>query len=76
MNEPMSLPARICWRLDARQGVLLVAEMVGTLLFVIGCVAFYVPTQYTAGVTLFLIGSILMLVSVTGRAFLTYGPSQ
>jgi hypothetical protein len=56
--------------------VLLAAELAGTLLFVIGCLAFYVPSHYTAGVSLFLVGSILMLVSVAGRAFLTYGPSQ
>ena len=76
MNEPMSLPARLCWRLDARQGVLLAAELAGTFLFVVGCIAFYAPSQYTAGVSLFLVGSILMLVSVAGRAFLLYGPSR
>jgi hypothetical protein len=76
MNEPMSLSARICWRLDARQGALLAAELAGIVLFVIGCLAFYSPSQYTAGVSLFLVGSILMLVSVAGRAFLMYGPSR
>ena len=54
----------------------MVAELVGTLLFVIGCIAFYVPSQHTAGVSLFLVGSLLMLFSVAGRAFLVYGPSQ
>jgi drug/metabolite transporter (DMT)-like permease len=72
----LSLPARLCWRLHAKQEVLLIAELVGTLLFVIGCVAFYAPSQYTAGVSLFLVGSLLMLFSVAGRAFLLYGPSR
>jgi YrhK-like protein len=76
MNESLRLPARLCWRLHARQGALLGAELVGTLLFVIGCIAFYMPSQYTAGVSLFLLGSVLMLFSVAGRAFLLYGPSR
>jgi hypothetical protein len=76
MNESLRLTARLCWRLQARQGVLLAAELAGTLLFVIGCIVFYLPSQYTAGVSLFLVGSLLMLVSVAGRAFLQYGPSR
>jgi len=76
MNDSLHLTARLCWRLHARQGVLLAAELAGTFLFVIGCIVFYVPSQYTAGVSLFLVGSLLMLVSVAGRAFLQYGPSR
>ena len=68
--------ARLCWALHARQGVLLALDLGGALLFVFGCVLFYMPTQYTVGVTFFLVGSLLMLVSVTGRAFLRYGPSR
>lgn len=48
----------------------------GAALFVLGKVTFYVPSQYTTGVTLFLLGSVLMLVSVAGRALLRYGPSK
>jgi len=68
--------ARLCWTLHAKQGVLLVLDLGGALLFVVGCVVFYTPSQYAVGVTFFLVGSLLMLVSVAGRAFLRYGPSR
>lgn len=76
MVADLRLSARLCWALHARQGVLLAADLGGALLFVVGCVAFYLPSQYTTGVTLFLLGSVLMLVSVAGRALLRYGPSE
>jgi len=76
MATPIRLSARLCWRLHARQGLLLAFDFVGAVLFVIGCVTFYAPSRYTAGVTLFLVGSLLMLFSVAGRALLRYGPSR
>lgn len=76
MAADIRLSARLCWAVHARQGLLVAADLGGALLFVVGCVAFYVPSQYTTGVTLFLLGSILMLASVAGRALLRYGPSQ
>ncbi len=33
------------------------------VLFILGCLAFYIDSLYHAGVTLFLAGSLLMLVS-------------
>ena len=76
MDAPIRLSARLCWALDAKPGVLLALDFVGALLFVVGCVAFYAPSQYTIGVSLFLLGSVLMLASVAGRALLRYGPSR
>lgn len=51
-------------------------ELGSALLFVGGCVAFYAPSRQSAGVTLFLLGSLLMLASVVGRLVLKYGPSE
>ncbi|HEX6299866.1 MAG TPA: YrhK family protein [Acidimicrobiia bacterium] len=51
-------------------------DLGGALLFVVGCFTFYEPTQYTLGVTFFLFGSVLMLMSVAGRALLEHGPSE
>lgn len=76
MAAPVRLSARLCWALDAKPGVLLTVDFSGAVLFVMGCVTFYVPSQFTTGVTLFLLGSVLMLVSVAGRALLRYGPSR
>lgn len=76
MGARIRLTARLCWALYARQSVLLALEFGGALLFVVGCVAFYTPSLYTIGVTLFLFGSVLMLASVAGRALLQYGPSE
>lgn len=72
----MRLTARLCWSLDERPWVLLALDAAGALVFVLGCVAFYFPAQYFAGVTLFLFGSLLMLASAGGRAMLRYGPSE
>lgn len=71
----MRLSARLCWALDARPWLLLAADSVGAGLFVIGCAFFYVPAGYVTGVTLFLVGSVLMLMTALGRALLRYGPS-
>lgn len=76
MAHSMRLTARLCWALDARQWLLLAADAAGGGLFVVGCVAFYAPSQYVTGVTLFLLGSLLMLVSTVGRALVQYGPAE
>lgn len=76
MHNPMRPAARFCWALHARQQALTVLDVSGALLFVLGCLAFYNPSNYTVGVTLFLVGSVLMLASTTGRAFVQYGPSE
>lgn len=72
----MRLTARLCWSLDARPWLLLVLDAAGASVFVLGCIAFYFPTQYVAGVTLFLVGSLFMLASVGARAMSRYGPSE
>lgn len=72
----MRLTARMCWALDGRPGVLIAMDLVGAALFVAGCVVFYFPARYATGVTLFLLGSVLMLIAASGRAFLIYGPSE
>lgn len=72
----MSPVARLCWSPDARPWLLLAFDAFGATLFVGGSVAFYFPDQYISDVTLFLIGSSLMLISVLGRALLRYGPSN
>lgn len=76
MTAPVRFPARLCWALHSKPGMFLALDFAGALLFVIGCVAFYVPSQYTTGVTLFLLGSVLMLMSVGGRALVRFGPSR
>lgn len=76
MEPNVRLLARLCWTVHARRELIVGADLGGAFLFVLGCIAFYVPSQYTTGVTLFLLGSILMLVSVAGRALLQYGPSE
>jgi hypothetical protein len=76
VGAPMRPLARLCWVLHARRRLLIALDLGGALLFVIGCVAFYLPPQNTLAVTFFLIGSVLMLMSATGRALLEYGPSE
>lgn len=62
--------------MDARPWVLMAADVVAALLFVLGCFVFFVPAWYTQGVSLFLAGSLLMLVATLGRVFVRYGPSS
>jgi YrhK-like protein len=71
----LSLLARLCWALDAHRWLLSVANVVAALLFVAGCIAFYVPVWYIGSVTLFLLGSVLFLVTAVGHALLEHGPS-
>ena len=76
MDSSLRLAARLCWAIHARQKVLIWFDIAGALLFVIGCLVFYSPAHYQMGVTMFLLGSVLMLVSIAGRALAQYGPSQ
>ncbi len=71
----LSLLARLCWALDARRWLLSLGNVVAALLFVAGCIAFYVPVWYVGSVTLFLLGSVLFLVTAVGHALLEHGPS-
>jgi len=52
-----------------------VSNVLAAALFVIGCVGFYSPAWYVSSVTLFLMGSILFLLSALGRALVEFGPS-
>lgn len=76
VDRSVRLSARLCWSLDARPWALLWVDATAALLFVFGCVAFYFPTHYSTGVTLFLIGSLLMLIAVLGRMLVRYGPAR
>jgi cytochrome c oxidase assembly factor CtaG len=67
--------ARLCWALEARRWLLSLGNVVAALLFVAGCIAFYVPVWSVASVTLFLLGSLLFLVAALGHALLEHGPS-
>jgi hypothetical protein len=50
-------------------------NVVAAVLFVSGCVGFYLPTWYVGSVTLFLLGSLLFLLSALGHALVEHGPS-
>jgi YrhK-like protein len=71
----LSLLARLCWALDGRRWMLSVCNVVAAALFVVGCVGFYVPVWYVGSVTLFLVGSVLFLLSALGHALVEHGPS-
>ena len=45
-------------------------------LFVVGCIGFYWPTLAAGSVTLFLLGSLLFLVSALGSALLDHRPGH
>lgn len=48
----------------------------GAVLFIFGCIAFYFDALYRLGVTLFLFGSLCMLVQALGNAVLKHGASS
>jgi YrhK-like protein len=73
--EQLSLLARLCWALDARRWLLSLSNVVAAALFVIGCIGFYMPMWYLGSVTLFLVGSLLFLLSALGHALVEHGPS-
>ena len=73
--EASSRLTRLGGRLDARRSIVALANVVAAALFVAGCVGFYWPGFYTAAVTMFLIGSVLFLLSALSSALLDHGPS-
>ena len=66
----MSLPARLCWYLDAHRWSLAAMNIAAAALFVVGCVGFFWPSLYVGSVTLFLLGSLLFLAAALGAALL------
>jgi YrhK-like protein len=71
----LSILARLCWALEARRWLLSLGNVIAATLFVIGCVGFYIPMWYVGSVTLFLVGSLLFLLSALGHALVEHGPS-
>jgi hypothetical protein len=59
-------------RLDGRRRLLAASNILAAALFVVGCVTFYWPTLAVGSVTLFLLGSVLFLVSALGSAVLDH----
>jgi hypothetical protein len=74
-SSRLSTLARLCWALDARRWLLSLGNVVAAMLFVVGCVSFYVPVWYVGSVTLFLVGSRVFLLGALGHALLAHGPS-
>ena len=64
--------ARLARGLEAHRWLLAASNVLAAALFVVGCVAFYWPTLAAGGVTLFLLGSLLFLVSAVGSAVLDH----
>ena len=63
---------RLAAGLEARRGLLAVSNILAAALFVAGCIGFYWPTLTAGSVTLFLLGSLLFLVSALGSALLDH----
>lgn len=61
--------------LDANRWVISLSNILAAALFVGGCVGFFWPGLYIMSVTLFLIGSLLFLLSAIVTALLEHGPS-
>ena len=55
--------------------MLAVINIAAATCFVIGCVGFYWAALYVPSVTLFLIGSLLFLLSASATALVEHGPS-
>ena len=55
-------------RSERHDWVVSVSHILSGLAFVAGCIAFYVPEWYDTGVTLFLIGSIFMVIAAALEA--------
>jgi apolipoprotein N-acyltransferase len=75
MVHSMSRPARLCWYLDAHRWTLAAMNIAAAALFVVGCVGFFWPSLYLGSVILFLLGSLLFLLTALGAALLEHGPS-
>jgi len=68
--------ARLVRGLEAHRWLLAASNVLAAALFVLGCIAFYWPTLAAGAVTLFLLGSVLFLVSALGSALLDHRPGQ
>jgi hypothetical protein len=68
--------ARLCSVIDARRWVLAVINVAAAGCFVIGSVGFYWPAWYAPSVTLFLIGSLMFLLSASATALVEHRPSR
>ena len=79
VNHPLPDPrrfggplARLARGLEAHRRLLAASNVLAAALFVLGCIAFYWPMLAAGGVTLFLLGSLLFLVSALGSALLDH----
>jgi YrhK-like protein len=75
-DHAVSRLGRVALGLEARRWLLAASNILAAALFVVGCVAFYWPTLGAASVTLFLLGSLLFLVSALGSALLDHRPGH
>jgi YrhK-like protein len=75
VTAEMRLAARLCWAIDERRWMLTAADVAAASLFVFGSAAFYRPALHAAAITLFLGGSVLILLSALGEAIVRHGPS-
>lgn len=71
-----SRAARMCWAIDRHDWLIAAANILAGLTFVAGCVAFYAPSLHVPGVSLFLVGSLLMVAAAAADAIRRYGPSR
>ena len=83
VNHPLPDPrrfggslARLARGLEAHRRLLAASNVLAAALFVLGCIAFYWPMLAAGGVTLFLLGSLLFLVSALGSALLDHRPGH
>ena len=63
---------RLARGLEAHRWLLAASNVLAAALFVLGCIAFYWPTLAAGAVTLFLLGSVLFLLSALGSALLDH----
>jgi hypothetical protein len=63
---------RLARSLEAHRWLLAASNVLAAALFVVGCIGFYWPTLTAGSVTLFLLGSLLFLVSALGSALLDH----
>jgi len=73
-HDPVTLgwTRRLARGLEHRRWLVALSNIVAAALFVVGCIAFYWPALAPGAVTLFLLGSLLFLVSALGSALLDH----
>lgn len=72
-DQALGRSRRLARSLEPHRWLLAVGNIVAAALFVVGCIAFYWPALAPGAVTLFLLGSLLFLVSALGSALLDHG---